>query len=660
LSATTQIGRTVIGTGGTYGFDPRIVSGCELWLDGSYSGNIVVSGGNVSTWNNQSIISTANVTGSSPYPQYPSTTSKGINFSNGYLSGETSAVGDLTTTDFAIFAIVYYSPVSPTANQYILSKGSNWSLWVDGSNKVNFLYSSSSPTSTTALTSGLNLISVMASRTTTYYITNDNWASGTTSTIRLSLSLGGPYITFTQSITSGVGNVISSGRSAFPTSTFIISSVSGVSMNIKTRTNTGSNGFSLQYSTVTFTGLGSTITDISSAGSTQIYTNGTLNGVDVSTTATTLTTTSKIYVGTDSTNAYPWTGDIGEVLIYNDNATSQIINTNRQQQIEGYLAWKWGIQGQLPSSVLYDPTNNPSTKPWLMNFRPTDCFSTCYMWFDGADETSITTNSSNQVTTWINKANTAKNATCTASSNVTHTTGTPGVNFSSGIMSTKLNSQIGSQDLFVVFNATNYSSRRTTGDYCNVLVGSTVGGTNGGSFGPGFNIGGTTTTANQIKIETPFGSNGTSNAVYTTSTFNTVNNYLVSFSTGSDGTPTTTNIYDAGYAYTSANGSVVYYGANDSNQTIALGGWTYTSSGSGGGGPCYFNGTILEIIMFVKSGNVGTQRIPLLTTPERQQIEGYLSWKWGPLGHTLPSGHPFAKFPPATVVPYPAPGNYAV
>ena len=44
----------------------------------------------------------------------------------------------------------------------------------------------------------------------------------------------------------------------------------------------------------------------------------------------------------------PWTGDIGEILVYN----SYLADADRQK-IEGYLAWKWGIQSQLPSNHPY-------------------------------------------------------------------------------------------------------------------------------------------------------------------------------------------------------------------------------------------------------------------------------------------------------------------
>ena len=34
-----------------------------------------------------------------------------------------------------------------------------------------------------------------------------------------------------------------------------------------------------------------------------------------------------------------------------------------------------------------------------------------------------------------------------------------------------------------------------------------------------------------------------------------------------------------------------------------------------------------------------------LNTTERQQVEGYLAWKWG-LNGNLPSTHPYSKFAP--------------
>lgn len=51
-----------------------------------------------------------------------------------------------------------------------------------------------------------------------------------------------------------------------------------------------------------------------------------------------------IFIG-GLTNAQYWNGYLGEFLIY-----SNVLGTFQRQQTEGYLAWKWGIQSQLPAS----------------------------------------------------------------------------------------------------------------------------------------------------------------------------------------------------------------------------------------------------------------------------------------------------------------------
>ena len=49
-----------------------------------------------------------------------------------------------------------------------------------------------------------------------------------------------------------------------------------------------------------------------------------------------------------SPSADYWVGYINEVIVYNTALT-----TTQRQQIEGYLAWKWGLQASLPSGHPY-------------------------------------------------------------------------------------------------------------------------------------------------------------------------------------------------------------------------------------------------------------------------------------------------------------------
>ena len=46
--------------------------------------------------------------------------------------------------------------------------------------------------------------------------------------------------------------------------------------------------------------------------------------------------------------SYSWNGLIGEIILFNSALT-----TPQRQQVEGYLAWKWGLQSSLPSTHAY-------------------------------------------------------------------------------------------------------------------------------------------------------------------------------------------------------------------------------------------------------------------------------------------------------------------
>jgi hypothetical protein len=58
--------------------------------------------------------------------------------------------------------------------------------------------------------------------------------------------------------------------------------------------------------------------------------------------------TGNMFIGYSGANNEWWWGDIAEVLVFN-----RVISTNDRQNIEGYLAWKWGLQATLPSDHTY-------------------------------------------------------------------------------------------------------------------------------------------------------------------------------------------------------------------------------------------------------------------------------------------------------------------
>ena len=58
-----------------------------------------------------------------------------------------------------------------------------------------------------------------------------------------------------------------------------------------------------------------------------------------------------VTIGALINNMWSWEGYISEILIYSD-----VLSTTDRQSVEGYLAWKWGINTSLPSSHPYYST----------------------------------------------------------------------------------------------------------------------------------------------------------------------------------------------------------------------------------------------------------------------------------------------------------------
>lgn len=72
--------------------------------------------------------------------------------------------------------------------------------------------------------------------------------------------------------------------------------------------------------------------------------NGTLTNYTLGTSFTYGDTGTAIHLGTRGDNATKMIGNISEVLVY----AASSFSISQRQQMEGYLAWKWGIQADLP------------------------------------------------------------------------------------------------------------------------------------------------------------------------------------------------------------------------------------------------------------------------------------------------------------------------
>jgi hypothetical protein len=285
---------------------------------------------------------------------------------------------------------------------------------------------------------------------------------------------------------------------------------------------------------------------------------------------------------------YTWPGHICEVLIY-----SSALTTSERQQVEGYLAHKWGLTGY------YAPTT-PLSIPG------------CALWLDGSDTSSMTLSGSN-VTAWNDKSgngyvmtnNQGTTSISTASLNSLTTVYTP-----SGTNS-KITNFVGRTKCTIFLVGKAASSR-----YLLSLNGGFLYTANDSLlyFSP--------PTGNYLDLVDSVSGSIVSNNTwfilcigYDNATNSTANPYTINGTTRSTtitprGTPgilTDQNITSTLYI-NSTNGTNSY----DSVYTAEI---------------LYYNDT--------------------LTTTQRQTIENYLAKKWGIGASTIPSTHPYSKLPPA-------------
>jgi hypothetical protein len=279
-----------------------------------------------------------------------------------------------------------------------------------------------------------------------------------------------------------------------------------------------------------------------------------------------------------------------EILHYN-----RALTLSETQQVEGYLAWKWGLVSSLPGTHPYK--YNPV---FTRLFLPID-IPNCLLWLDAADETTVIRSGSN-VTQWTDKSGNGNNAT-TALGTLSYSNGI--VFTGSQAMTTPLSSVMTSQSIFVIASA------------------------NSGAL------------MNIIGVDAPTYSNGIQVAL---------NNYLQSV-TRYGGTPIMSAAVNVGGAgvrflygvtYISGGQSFLYLnGSQTSNNvtsptisgtaTVSIGAYRDTAFQE------RYNGTINEILIYNT----------ILTTDQRREIEGYLARKWG-ISSSLPTSNTFRLYPPLT------------
>jgi len=284
-------------------------------------------------------------------------------------------------------------------------------------------------------------------------------------------------------------------------------------------------------------------------------------------------------------------GNIGEMLVYNTALT-----TSERQQVEGYLAHKWGLS-------LYLPVISPLSIPG------------CQLWLDGADSSTVT--GTTTVTEWRDKSGNARHlgvgsGTTSYSSNA--------IQLANSYMFVTNPVDLSKVTVFII-------TKSTGGNNQTVFTARPNSGWSWNSFdGFGFYI---DTTVPRIRFY------GDSNNL---SQFNVNTSTTRLFSFQSSGT--SINSWLEG---TSQSGATLASTRTSTAQGFAIGAeWNRDQN-------AYINiaatASLYEIIVYNSD----------VTTAQRQQVEGYLARKWGiSISATLPSPHSFKSFPPASVPSPPA------
>jgi hypothetical protein len=296
-------------------------------------------------------------------------------------------------------------------------------------------------------------------------------------------------------------------------------------------------------------------------------------------------------------------GYMSELIVYNFS-----LSTSQRQQVEAYLSWKWNLRSSLPS------THPGYTLPSFSAIFTPKSISGLQMWLDGADPnaTGVAPANGTTVSVWYDKSGNGYNATvasgkiagtystankaiyCTASNTgyVTSYTAAPSL-----------------ETMFVVFNNPSPSGNN------NMVIGGPQGARSlsGGYAGGGAGVGAVSYLNNEIAWA--------GMASMPASTYTSGSTVII---TGQVNGLTTSISQNGGTIYSATQTTTSF----TAGTTTYLGTDYYSSN-------YYYIGYEMEVIFYNS----------LLSLSQRQQVEGYLAWKWG-LASSLPSTHPFKKFSP--------------
>ncbi len=346
--------------------------------------------------------------------------------------------------------------------------------------------------------------------------------------------------------------------------------------------------------------------------------------------------------GTFYISGVSWGSDQANLNIYEIISVVGSVSLSQMQQIEGYLAWKWNLQGNLPSNhpfknAVFSPIPlppqyrtlsasiplAPSSTPFVFGYSPLG-ISGLSIWYDGADPNgngSLPSNGAN-ISSWVDKSGNGRNAT--TSSNFPRFSATSQNNLGT-----------------IRFNGSS-----GTPNYLDT---------------PSFNFGTSTRTAFFLIQNTgPSSGAGATPVWFWPNTGNGTNSQSMVLWINVDNQGSSAelafsaqkNLYlivmfrlgvTTGFQELFVNGTLVASG------TKSVGGTSYANATAGyrlgwltgdTGSTYVFDGNMGEILLSSSA----------ISNTQRQQVEGYLAWKWGLAGN-LPANHPFKNSPPGLGIP---------
>lgn len=374
-------------------------------------------------------------------------------------------------------------------------------------------------------------------------------------------------------------------------------------VGIAVRTNT--------VTAVTLTPFIWTARDFATTAIPTSYQCGTVSGTPAGSGANTTSNALYFNVGTSGWqggNVNSWgNGIFSEILTYN-----RILTSSEIQAVEGYLAWKWGIKGNIPTGHPYK-TNLPA----LRTFTPNDLLIMPTMWFDAANTGTITSNASN-VTTWSNGGTNGYNVSSNDAGSNTAFTGVATQN-NLNVLQFSNYSFMSMPDTIFTANERScfFSFKAQTNFSGTYMILMTTSNTIGGGMELGIDYFG----ANPVFF---MQRNGTGPFVSFSTITTPVNNFW-QCSFVNSATTTTSN---AG----SVNGSNLPLMSNvlanyTLNEPYQISVWNILR-----------NWQLGDMIVYNRA----------VSQTERQQIEGYLGWKWGTTS-LMPSIHPYKYVMPMSV-----------